>query len=126
MTALPRWRRVLAVVAHPDDESFALGALLDRFVTAGAEVSVLCLTHGEASNFVTPMDNNDNQVVKKMKPAEGDNATFKVRGMSVSTSFIRFTSLRVFHRDFNPAEGRSEDGETHRRITSSKMRGPFT
>jgi LmbE family N-acetylglucosaminyl deacetylase len=48
---LPPWRRVLAVVAHPDDESFALGALLDRFVAAGAEVSVLCLTRGEASTL---------------------------------------------------------------------------
>lgn len=43
--------RLLVVVAHPDDESFALGALLDRFVTAGAEVSVLCLTRGEASTL---------------------------------------------------------------------------
>jgi LmbE family N-acetylglucosaminyl deacetylase len=50
-SGLPAWRRVLAVVAHPDDESFALGALLDRFVTAGAEVQVLCLTHGEASTL---------------------------------------------------------------------------
>lgn len=50
-SGLPGWRRVLAVVAHPDDESFALGALLDRFVASGAEVSVLCLTHGEASTL---------------------------------------------------------------------------
>ena len=50
-SGLPAWRRVLAVVAHPDDESFALGALLDRFVGAGAVVSVLCLTHGEASTL---------------------------------------------------------------------------
>ncbi len=48
---LPGWRRVLAVVAHPDDESFALGALLDAFVSAGAEVSALCLTRGEASTL---------------------------------------------------------------------------
>jgi LmbE family N-acetylglucosaminyl deacetylase len=47
VSALPAWRRVLAVVAHPDDESFALGALLDGFVAAGADVSVLCLTRGE-------------------------------------------------------------------------------
>lgn len=51
VSGLPGWRRVLAVVAHPDDESFALGALLDRLVTVGAEVSVLCLTHGEASSL---------------------------------------------------------------------------
>ena len=49
--ALPAWRRVLAVVAHPDDESFGLGGLLDAFHDAGAEVSVLCFTHGEASTL---------------------------------------------------------------------------
>lgn len=49
--ALPAWGSVLVVVAHPDDESFALGALLDRFVAQGAEVSVLCLTRGEASTL---------------------------------------------------------------------------
>jgi len=45
------WTRVLVVVAHPDDESFALGALIDRSVRLGAEVSVLCLTRGEASTL---------------------------------------------------------------------------
>jgi len=42
---------VLAVVAHPDDESFALGAILDAFARAGARVQVLCLTQGEASTL---------------------------------------------------------------------------
>jgi LmbE family N-acetylglucosaminyl deacetylase/organic hydroperoxide reductase OsmC/OhrA len=46
---LPGWSSVLAVVAHPDDESFGLGAILDGFGRAGSHVSVLCLTHGEAS-----------------------------------------------------------------------------
>ena len=48
---LPAWSDVLAVVAHPDDESFGLGALLAAFVAAGVRVSVLCLTHGEASTL---------------------------------------------------------------------------
>ena len=48
---LPAWREVLAVVAHPDDESFGLGALLGSFIAAGSRVSVLCLTHGEASTL---------------------------------------------------------------------------
>ncbi|MFY1674385.1 PIG-L family deacetylase [Plantactinospora sp. WMMB334] len=39
------------MVAHPDDESFALGAVLDRFVACGIPVSVLCFTHGEASTL---------------------------------------------------------------------------
>ena len=42
---------VLAVVAHPDDESFGLGALLSEAVTSGARAGVLCLTHGEASTL---------------------------------------------------------------------------
>jgi len=46
---LPGWRRVLAVVAHPDDESFGLGAVLERLASASADVGVLCLTAGEAS-----------------------------------------------------------------------------
>lgn len=50
MGKLPGWRSVLAVVAHPDDESFGLGAVLSAF-GAGAQVSVLCFTHGEASSL---------------------------------------------------------------------------
>jgi GlcNAc-PI de-N-acetylase len=42
---------VLAVVAHPDDESFGLGAILAALVAAGAEVRVVCLAHGEASTL---------------------------------------------------------------------------
>ena len=49
--ALPGWTSVLAVVAHPDDESFGLGAILDAFTRGGARVEVLCLTHGEASTL---------------------------------------------------------------------------
>ena len=47
--ALPAWSSVLAVVAHPDDESFGLGAILDAFNRAASRTAVLCLTHGEAS-----------------------------------------------------------------------------
>jgi len=49
LTALPAWSSVLAVVAHPDDESFGLGAILDAFNRGAARSAVLCLTHGEAS-----------------------------------------------------------------------------
>jgi LmbE family N-acetylglucosaminyl deacetylase len=48
---LPPWQSVLAVVAHPDDESFGLGAVIDSFISSGTRVSVLCLTEGETSTL---------------------------------------------------------------------------
>lgn len=51
---LPDQPSVLAVCAHPDDESFGLGAVLSRLAADGARTSVLCLTHGEASTLGTP------------------------------------------------------------------------
>ena len=46
-------RSVLAVCAHPDDESFGLGAVLSTFAELGIETRVLCFTHGEASKLRT-------------------------------------------------------------------------
>lgn len=50
-TRLPPAARVLAVCAHPDDESFGLGAVLSGFRAEGTEVSVVCFTRGEASSL---------------------------------------------------------------------------
>jgi N-acetyl-1-D-myo-inositol-2-amino-2-deoxy-alpha-D-glucopyranoside deacetylase len=40
-------RSLVAVFAHPDDESIACGGLLARCAEGGARVSVICATHGE-------------------------------------------------------------------------------
>lgn len=48
---LPAFRSVLVVCAHPDDESFGLGAILSTLADAGSQLSVLCFTHGEASTL---------------------------------------------------------------------------
>jgi LmbE family N-acetylglucosaminyl deacetylase len=40
-------RSLLAVFAHPDDESLACGGLLAWCAHLGAQVSLLCATHGE-------------------------------------------------------------------------------
>jgi N-acetylglucosamine malate deacetylase 2 len=44
----------LAIVAHPDDESFGLGALLAGLVERGTQVSLLCFTRGEGSTRDSP------------------------------------------------------------------------
>ena len=48
---LPSTASVLAVCAHPDDESFGLGAALSTWADQGTRVSVLSFTHGEASTL---------------------------------------------------------------------------
>src|SRR5579864_472175 len=48
---LPEVSSLLAVVAHPDDESFGLGAALASFANVGTKVEVLCFTRGEASTL---------------------------------------------------------------------------
>lgn len=45
------FRSVLAVCAHPDDESFGLGAVLSTFAALGIETRTLCFTRGEASTL---------------------------------------------------------------------------
>ena len=50
-TRLPAWPRVLVVIAHPDDESFGLGAVIDQLTAAGAAVHIMCYTHGGASTL---------------------------------------------------------------------------
>ncbi len=48
---LPPWPAALAVIAHPDDESFGLGAVISQLATAGSAVHILCYSHGEASTL---------------------------------------------------------------------------
>lgn len=43
--------RVLAVCAHPDDESFGLGAVISTLIDRGAAIDLVCLTRGEASTL---------------------------------------------------------------------------
>jgi LmbE family N-acetylglucosaminyl deacetylase len=47
-TAAPASRRMLVVVAHPDDETFGMGSLIAHEAARGVQVVVCCATRGEA------------------------------------------------------------------------------
>ena len=47
-------RTILAVFAHPDDESLACGGTLARAADAGAKVVLLCATRGESGSISDP------------------------------------------------------------------------
>ena len=41
-------KKILAVLAHPDDESFGMGGTLAYYARQGVEVHLICATRGEA------------------------------------------------------------------------------
>lgn len=49
-------RRLLVVVAHPDDESFGCGSVIADAVAGGAQVVVCCATRGEAGEVPPDCD----------------------------------------------------------------------
>jgi len=48
---VPAFGTLTIVCAHPDDETFGLGALVTAFVEAGTRVDLICLTAGEGSTL---------------------------------------------------------------------------
>jgi LmbE family N-acetylglucosaminyl deacetylase len=44
-------RRMLLVLAHPDDESFGSGALIAKYVSEGVQVDLICATNGDAGSI---------------------------------------------------------------------------
>lgn len=47
----PAALRLLAVLAHPDDESLGLGGTIARYAAEGAHVSLVTATHGQAGRY---------------------------------------------------------------------------
>ena len=47
-------RTLLAVLAHPDDESFGIGGTLARYAAEGVHVALACATMGEAGEISDP------------------------------------------------------------------------
>ena len=47
-------RRLLAIYAHPDDESFLSGGTLAKAASEGAEVTLVCATRGEVGEIADP------------------------------------------------------------------------
>jgi LmbE family N-acetylglucosaminyl deacetylase len=45
---MSKTRKILSVLAHPDDESFGMGGTLAKYAQQGVEIHLICATRGEA------------------------------------------------------------------------------
>ena len=63
-------KKIMAIVAHPDDESLGLGGTLAKYAAEGAEVSVLMATKGERGRFGTAAVSPGMDIVGKTRAEE--------------------------------------------------------
>ena len=54
MTEEPRGRTLMAIFAHPDDESFGAGGTLAKYASEGDFVALVCATNGESGEISDP------------------------------------------------------------------------
>jgi LmbE family N-acetylglucosaminyl deacetylase len=96
---LPAWTRPLGVIAHPDDESFGLGALHSAFVDAGGDVAVLCFTRGEAST---------------LQAVEGNLATIRAAELEAAAEQLGVTTVELL----DEPDGLLDVADRGRRVAS--------
>jgi N-acetylglucosamine malate deacetylase 2 len=94
-------RSLLAVVAHPDDESFGLGSVLARFVSDGDAISLLCLTHGEASTLGRGAEDRDPDDRGAEDRASGQDAGLgRIRRVELQEAAAQLGLTRVWLEDY--------------------------
>jgi LmbE family N-acetylglucosaminyl deacetylase len=57
-------KRLLAVLAHPDDESFGMGGTLALYAQHGVEVHLICATRGEVGETPPDFERNDRSIAE--------------------------------------------------------------
>jgi LmbE family N-acetylglucosaminyl deacetylase len=105
-----RGRTILAVFAHPDDESLACGGTLARIADAGARVALLCASHGENGSVSDPA-----------LLAGGDLGRARVRELRAAAGVLGLAEVLVF--DHPDGELRwSQVAELHAEILTTIAR----
>ncbi len=70
VTTLPDNLKLMAVLAHPDDESLGLGGTLAKYAAEGVETYVVCGTRGERGRFGNAEVRPAPEVVGRAREAE--------------------------------------------------------
>ena len=71
---MSRTLKLLAVLAHPDDESFGIGSTLAKYASEGVETYLLCATRGERGRYGEAEESPGMDIVGKAREEELYNA----------------------------------------------------
>lgn len=92
---------VLAVFAHPDDESLACGGTLAMLAAAGAHVVVMCASHGERGSDIGPVRNDalGRERAIEMREAVAALGIAELRLLSHPDGDLRWAAVTHFNAD---------------------------
>jgi LmbE family N-acetylglucosaminyl deacetylase len=94
-------RTVIAVFAHPDDESLACGGTLARLADAGAYVVVICASHGECGSHDGPWqdDTLGRTRAEEMREAARALGVAEVILLNHPDGDLRWSEVSEFHAE---------------------------
>ncbi|GAB4538381.1 MAG: PIG-L family deacetylase [Anaerolineales bacterium] len=93
--------KLLAVFAHPDDESMGMGGTLAKYAAQGVETHLLCATRGERGWFGDPNLNPGFEGLARIRSLELKNAAREL-GMT-SIHFLDYIDGDVDQADYGEA-----------------------
>jgi LmbE family N-acetylglucosaminyl deacetylase len=96
--------KLLAVFAHPDDESMGMGGTLAKYAAEGVETHLVCASRGERGWFGPEEQNPGPEKLGQLRTKELE-ACVKELGMS-SLSFLNYIDGDVDQADHTEAIGR--------------------
>lgn len=96
-----RGQAVLAVFAHPDDESIACGGTLAVLAEAGARVVVMCASHGERGSAAGPERDDElgRQRALELRAAAEALSISEVRLLSHPDGNLRWSEVTELHAE---------------------------
>jgi LmbE family N-acetylglucosaminyl deacetylase len=105
--------RLMAIVAHPDDESLGLGGALARYAAEGVETVLVTATRGERGRFFTNEDRPSDEKVGAVREAE-------LRAAARELGVRRVELLGYIDGELDRAEPREAIGRIVRHIREAR------
>lgn len=85
-------KKILLVLAHPDDESFGPGGSIAVYAAQGVHIHLICVTNGDAGGVLAPTDNK-NQLEEQRKNL----ATIRQQELRNAAQILGITQIDFFN-----------------------------